>query len=106
MSVEQAKAFIEKMKTDEAFREQIMAIENPVERLSAINLAGFDCNAEEISSCEDDNPPKITVSGGNGGNGGFGGNGGCGGNGGNGGCGGNGGNGGNGGLGGNGGDGV
>ncbi|WP_449258591.1 Nif11-like leader peptide family natural product precursor [Chlorobium limicola] len=50
MSVEQAKAFIEKMKTDEAFREQIMAIETPEERLKAIGEAGFDCTGEEINA--------------------------------------------------------
>ncbi|WP_449258991.1 Nif11-like leader peptide family natural product precursor [Chlorobium limicola] len=49
MSVEHAKAFIEKMKTDEAFREQIMAIETPEERLKAIGAAGFDCTGEEIN---------------------------------------------------------
>jgi len=49
MSVEQAKAFIEKMKTDEAFREKIMAIETPEERLKAIGAAGFECTGEEVN---------------------------------------------------------
>ncbi|NTV03199.1 MAG: Nif11-like leader peptide family natural product precursor [Chlorobiaceae bacterium] len=49
MSLEQAKAFIEKMKTDEAFREKIMAIETPEERLKAIAEAGFECTGEEIN---------------------------------------------------------
>ena len=49
MSVEHAKAFIERMKTDEAFREQIMAIETPEERLKAIAAAGFECTGEEIN---------------------------------------------------------
>ncbi|WP_449258995.1 Nif11-like leader peptide family natural product precursor [Chlorobium limicola] len=49
MSVEQAKAFIEKMKTDEAFRELIMAIETPEDRLKAIGAAGFECTGEEIN---------------------------------------------------------
>ncbi|KAA6232580.1 Nif11-like leader peptide family natural product precursor [Chlorobium phaeovibrioides] len=49
MSVEQAKAFIEKMKTDEAFREKIMAIVTPEERLKAIGAAGFECTGEEIN---------------------------------------------------------
>jgi len=49
MSVEQAKAFIERMKTDEAFREKIMAIETPEERLKAIAAAGFECTGEEIN---------------------------------------------------------
>ncbi|WP_449258115.1 Nif11-like leader peptide family natural product precursor [Chlorobium limicola] len=54
MSVEQAKAFIEKMKTDEAFREHIMAIETPEERLEAIGEAGFECTGEEINEAGDD----------------------------------------------------
>ncbi|ABB23741.1 Nif11-like leader peptide family natural product precursor [Pelodictyon luteolum] len=49
MSVEQAKAFIERMKTDEAFREMIMAIEMPEDRLKAIGAAGFECTGEEIN---------------------------------------------------------
>ncbi|WP_449258579.1 Nif11-like leader peptide family natural product precursor [Chlorobium limicola] len=49
MSAEQAKAFIEKMKTDEAFRDRIMAIETPEERLNAIGAAGFECTGEEIN---------------------------------------------------------
>ncbi|NTU68895.1 MAG: Nif11-like leader peptide family natural product precursor [Chlorobiaceae bacterium] len=54
MSVEQAKAFIEKMKTDEAFREKIMAIETPEERLKAIGAAGFPCNGVEINEAAAD----------------------------------------------------
>ena len=49
MSAEQATAFIEKMKTDEAFRERIMAIETPQDRLKAIIAAGFECTGEEIN---------------------------------------------------------
>ncbi|ABB23751.1 Nif11-like leader peptide family natural product precursor [Pelodictyon luteolum] len=54
MSVEQAKAFIEKMKTDEAFREKIMAIETPEERLKAIGSAGYECTGEEINEAGSD----------------------------------------------------
>ncbi|WP_449258993.1 Nif11-like leader peptide family natural product precursor [Chlorobium limicola] len=54
MSVEHAKAFIEKMKTDEAFREKIMAIETPEERLKAIGAAGFECTGEEINEAGTD----------------------------------------------------
>ncbi|NTU54154.1 MAG: Nif11-like leader peptide family natural product precursor [Chlorobiaceae bacterium] len=54
MSTEHAKAFIEKMKTDEAFREKIMAIETPEERLKAIGAAGFPCNGEEINEAAAD----------------------------------------------------
>ncbi len=54
MSVEQAKAFIERMKTDEAFREKIMAIETPEERLKAIAAAGFECTGEAIKEVGED----------------------------------------------------
>ncbi|WP_449258117.1 Nif11-like leader peptide family natural product precursor [Chlorobium limicola] len=54
MSVEHAKAFIEKMKTDEAFRDKIMAIETPEERLKVIGAAGFECTLEEINDAGSD----------------------------------------------------
>ena len=49
MSVEQAKAFIERMKTDEAFREKVLAIEDAAGRIACIQGEGFDCTAEEIN---------------------------------------------------------
>ncbi|NTU52273.1 MAG: Nif11-like leader peptide family natural product precursor [Chlorobiaceae bacterium] len=49
MSVEQAKAFIEKMKTDEAFREKVMAIEDTAGRIACIRGEGFECTEEEIN---------------------------------------------------------
>ena len=49
MSVEQAKAFIERMKADEAFREKVMAIEDAAGRLACIQGEGFECTAEEIN---------------------------------------------------------
>ncbi|NTU52274.1 MAG: Nif11-like leader peptide family natural product precursor [Chlorobiaceae bacterium] len=54
MSVEHAKAFIEKMTMDEAFREKIMAIETPEDRLKAICAAGFECSAEEVNDAAED----------------------------------------------------
>ncbi|MCX6177799.1 MAG: Nif11-like leader peptide family RiPP precursor [Chlorobiales bacterium] len=41
MSVENAKAFIEKMKSDEAFRAHILAIENVEEYMAAAINASF-----------------------------------------------------------------
>ncbi|NTU54153.1 MAG: Nif11-like leader peptide family natural product precursor [Chlorobiaceae bacterium] len=49
MSVEQAKTCIEKMKTDEAFRERIMALDTPEDQLKAIEDAGYDCTSDEIN---------------------------------------------------------
>ena len=54
MSMEQAKAFIERMKTDDAFREKIVAIETLEGRLTAIKDAGFNCTAKEINEAGDD----------------------------------------------------
>ncbi|MBL7176202.1 MAG: Nif11-like leader peptide family natural product precursor [Desulfobacteraceae bacterium] len=48
MSLEQAKAFIEKMKSDEAFTKRIMAIEDSDARFQAIAEAGFDFTKEEL----------------------------------------------------------
>lgn len=48
MSKESAKLLIEKLKNDEEFRNQILAVEDLEERLKQIKAAGFDCTAEEI----------------------------------------------------------
>lgn len=48
MSQEQAKAFIEKMKSDAAFRERVMAIEEVDARMAFINGEGFSCTVDEI----------------------------------------------------------
>ncbi len=44
MSLDQAKALIEKMKSDVAFSERVLAIEDVAERLNLIKSEGFDCN--------------------------------------------------------------
>jgi predicted ribosomally synthesized peptide with nif11-like leader len=54
MSVEQAKAFIEKMKTDEAFREKVMSIEDAAGRIACIQSEGFECTEEEINEVVQD----------------------------------------------------
>ena len=48
MSVDQARAFIEKMKSDGAFRDRIMAIEAVDARLAAASDAGFEFTEAEI----------------------------------------------------------
>ncbi len=52
MSLEQAKAFIEKMKSDEAFRDHLIDIEEAdfSGRLAFINSHGFDCTEADIQS--------------------------------------------------------
>ena len=53
MSVDQVKAFIEKMKSDEAFRARVMAEEDVEARLALIGAEGFDCSAEEIGALQE-----------------------------------------------------
>ncbi|MEI7696154.1 MAG: Nif11-like leader peptide family natural product precursor [Chlorobium sp.] len=48
MSLDSAKAFVEKMKSDETFRNRVMAVEDVAGRLSLISSEGFDCSEEEI----------------------------------------------------------
>ena len=49
MSLEQAKALIERMKTDEAFREKVMAIEDAAGRIACIQNEGYECTEKEIN---------------------------------------------------------
>ena len=48
MSLESAKAFLEKMKTDEVFREKIGKLEDKTERGKLVEAEGFDFTKEEI----------------------------------------------------------
>ncbi len=50
MSLDQAKAFITKMKTDAAFSESVTAIGDVAERFNFIKSAGFDCTEAEIKA--------------------------------------------------------
>ena len=50
MSIDQAKAFIERMKSDKAFADQVMVIEDVDKRMSFIKKAGFDFTLEEIKA--------------------------------------------------------
>jgi len=52
MSVDQARAFIEKMKSDEAFRDRIMAIEAVDARLAAASDAGFEFTEAEVKEVQ------------------------------------------------------
>jgi predicted ribosomally synthesized peptide with nif11-like leader len=53
MSEEAARAFIEKMKSDEAFRARVMAEEDVEARMALIGAEGFDCSAEDIAALEE-----------------------------------------------------
>jgi len=50
MSQESAKAFVERMKSEEKFRSTILAIEDVSARAKLIHAEGFDCSAEEIDA--------------------------------------------------------
>jgi predicted ribosomally synthesized peptide with nif11-like leader len=50
MSQDHAKACIEKMKTDDAFRARVLAVEGLAARMQVINAEGFACSAEEIEA--------------------------------------------------------
>ena len=53
MSKEAAQAFVEKMKSDEAFRAGVMAEEDVEARMALIRAEGFDCSAEEIGALQE-----------------------------------------------------
>ena len=53
MSKEAAQAFVEKMKSDEAFRARVMAEEDVEARMALIAAEGFDCSAEEIGALQE-----------------------------------------------------
>ena len=48
MSLDQARLFIENMKSDEAFAKRVMAIEDVAARLACIQSEGFDFSEAEI----------------------------------------------------------
>ncbi len=52
MSVEQAKLFIDKLKSDVAFRERFTAIEDTAARFAFIQSEGFQCTAAEIKEVQ------------------------------------------------------
>jgi predicted ribosomally synthesized peptide with nif11-like leader len=52
MSQKAAKAFFEKIKTDDFFRRKVMAAENDVDRIKLIKAEGFNCSMDEINAFE------------------------------------------------------
>ncbi|NTW57105.1 MAG: Nif11-like leader peptide family natural product precursor [Chlorobiaceae bacterium] len=48
MSLEQAKALIDRMRNDEKFRNRIFSIEEMDDRMRTISDAGYSCTIEEI----------------------------------------------------------
>ena len=54
MSIENAKAFLERMKNDEEFRNSVGEIATAEERMEYVKGAGFDFTKEEIKSVQDE----------------------------------------------------
>ncbi|MEL1134039.1 Nif11-like leader peptide family natural product precursor [Desulfitobacterium sp. THU1] len=54
MSIESAKAFMEKMKTDQDFAKKVMAAKDAEERRVLVKEEGFDFSAEELKDLGDE----------------------------------------------------
>ncbi len=54
MSLDQARAFIDKVKSDQTFHDEIMSMEGLDQRLEHIHKVGFDCTAEEIKQVSEE----------------------------------------------------
>ena len=50
MSLDEAQRLIERMDTDEAFRERVLTAPDTAGRLALARAEGFDCSVEEIES--------------------------------------------------------
>ncbi len=53
MSIESAKAFLERMKTDEDFRKEVGEIATAEERMAFVTAAGFDFTKEELKNVQE-----------------------------------------------------
>jgi predicted ribosomally synthesized peptide with nif11-like leader len=51
MSIEDAEAFLERVKNDEDFRKSVGEIATAEERMEYVKKAGFDFTKEELDSC-------------------------------------------------------
>ena len=50
MSIESARAYIERLKTDEDFRDRVIAAEDDVARLALAKAEGFDFSEEDMKA--------------------------------------------------------
>jgi predicted ribosomally synthesized peptide with nif11-like leader len=50
MSEQAARAFMERLKTDEAFQAKVTSAEDRDEFLELVKAEGFDCSSEEIAA--------------------------------------------------------
>ncbi len=49
MSAQAAREALERLKHDQAFRDELDGMDDPAERLAALKAAGYDCSAEELA---------------------------------------------------------
>ena len=61
MSIEQAKAFIEKMKTDKTFNDEVMTIEDLNERKAHIAKAGFEFTEDDFKHIYFTNVTRVSM---------------------------------------------
>lgn len=54
MSSEQTKAFIEKMKIDDIFRDKVMGLKNVQERIDMIRKEGYECSIEDLERFQEE----------------------------------------------------
>lgn len=54
MSIESAKAFLDRMKTDEEFAKKVIACKNADTRMAYIKNEGFDFTVAEINTVKDE----------------------------------------------------
>lgn len=54
MSLERAKSYIERMKTDADFRKKVNECKNTEERAKVVKEMGFNFTAQELKSCTDE----------------------------------------------------
>jgi predicted ribosomally synthesized peptide with nif11-like leader len=66
MSIEQARLFIERIKSDAVFRERVTEMDQPPARLAYIQSEGFQCSEKEINevACELSDEDLDTATGG------------------------------------------
>jgi predicted ribosomally synthesized peptide with nif11-like leader len=50
MSIESAKKFVDRMKTDDTFAKKVVTCKDAEARKALVEKEGFDCTAEEIKS--------------------------------------------------------
>ena len=69
MSEQAAREAVERLKSDEAFRERLNAMDERADRIAALQAEGYDCTAEELAQAAGrvEDSDREAVAGGSGG---------------------------------------